>query len=218
MKEEEFLKAAGSQAAKSAYRGTTNKNDDGAVANVIVALFAMCLFSGYCVCQLIFRGKRGVNHVFYTQTFTIIGFVAFLGLAFYCYGLGISENANYYGDYGTKSDFALASFIFLIVSLGSLFIGLNEIKQTKKNIHYPDFAGSFTLFAFLIKQGYSPSLVGLVIEPLVVIIIGLLGFAIAPVIGIPIMISGVSHALGTLVFDKSGKQKNDSKESYTIVE
>lgn len=221
IKEKDFLKAAGSQGGKSAYRGGTSGNNNGGtdLATVVIVIVLFFLFFAYCVGQNLFRGKKGGNYLFNILTHTLAGSAAFLGLAIYLFITGLYMEAGeiIYGS--NKVQFAIATIFFFTVSLCNLFIGLNEVKQAKKNIN-PNFPGEFTLLGFLSKYGYKGQTIAYLIEPLSIFVIGVLMFAVAPVLGVPVLVTAIAYFIGNFAFREFEKpmQDEDDSESLTVID
>lgn len=204
--------------ALDAFVGSGNKNRSGnmiMILAIILSLFIFIalLYAGVETVKLLFRdnfGKKGVNIVR-----VIISALAFLALSYVSYSM-YSDFYYEYEVYGSHKSFLFASITFLVVGLAVLIKGI-LVSVRDNPVYDPIYRGDSNILGFLIKDGWSQSMVQDLAEPLFFLSFGFCLFSFNYVWGLPFIFCAISawiHLGIESAFGFFDERKNLTNKGY----
>lgn len=176
-----------------AFLGADNKNKEGNMMLIIalvlaVFIFIALIYAGVEVVKLLFRknfGKQGVS-----MFRVVLCAIAFFALAGFCY-VASTDYTYELESLGTKESFFYASIFFLFLGLIVFIKGILSKVKNNENVP-PIYRGDSSVLGFLIKGGWSQSLVQDLAEPLFFLALGVYLLSFNFIWGLPVIFSAVS--------------------------
>jgi len=154
---------------------------------VVFCLLIILAYAGVETVKLLLRkgfGKKGVS-----ISKAVISSIVFFVLAGYSYTY-YSAYPSYVADYGSQASFLYASVVFLLVGL-VVFLRAVMVQIKNSQVIDPIYRGNSNIFGFLIKDGWSPSLVQDLAEPLFFLSIGVYLLSFNFIWGAPFIFSNL---------------------------
>lgn len=188
---DDFFNPLAGKAFTELINSTNDKNSSGQI-RLVLALLGLLAFVGVETVKVIFRKNFGSKSLNIAKI--VLSFLAFVGIGLIA--------ITVYAEYGTSdeeqvigshSSFLVTGLFYFGLGIYVLVKGLVEKAKSKRLMRvYPLFRGESTILSFLIKDGWSPSRVQTVAEPVLTLALGIFLLAYNLLLGFPVIFCAIS--------------------------
>jgi hypothetical protein len=185
------------------------------------ALFfvALMTYAGVEFVKIIFRknfGKMGLNSVKLVLVGLILAVVA--AVAFFSYGAEETTKSVFWR--GTKN---IEFWTGILYSFLLIYVAIVGFKEKGKNVHaiHPAYRGTSKVFKFMINEGWKPSKVQDLIEPLSLLALGVALLPFSILLGAPFIFFSISYWLHLFVegiMDFHAARENLANQGHRVDE